>query len=93
VWAKVRTALGGLLGEGKIEVDDKNDKGAGAGDHQHPSGTQVEDDTERKVREILGQVQAESEHEHEHEVMRRLAEASPVQQTRTYRTLFGTGKR
>ena len=49
--------------------------------------------TERKVREILGRVHDEQEHEHEHKTLRELAEASPVSQTRTYKALFGAGKR
>ena len=95
VWGKIRGALGGLLGEGQLQVDDGAAGGDGAGDegHQHQSGAQVEDDTERKVREILGRVHDEQEHEHEHKTLRELAEASPVSQTRTYKALFGAGKR
>ncbi len=98
VWHKVRDALGGLLGDGKLEVDDgagEGDGGDGTGDGepQHPSGAQVEDLTEERVRAILGKVRDEDDHKHEHEHLKHLVEASPVPQSRTYRAMFGAGKR
>jgi hypothetical protein len=91
---KIKEWLGPLL----PQVEDPGAGGEGGGDAGGEGGAPtpphvVEDNLEAQVREAMGRVRAEEDHEHDHEVLRTLAEARPVRQSRSFDFLFGGGKK
>jgi hypothetical protein len=73
----VRKVVGGLLGDGPLQVDDAGDKGAKPDEGKPPTLRQEEADMRRQVREELTAVERERAHEADHERLRQAAETGP----------------
>lgn len=95
---KVRGLFGSLIGDGAIGVGEGEGAGGDGttGGQQpptpHPTGQQVEDDMEQRVRAIVGQLHDEHDHDDQHRRVAEMLERVPARLTRRARFMFGAEK-